>query len=198
MHEDMLVAAARLGDEDAFTDLYQQHAGYVRAVGRAILRSDDLDDFCQDTFLLAFTRLHGFEGGSSFRSWITRIAINRCLVTLRQNRQASNGQCNLAQLEEEMEPDGLLDRSVFACEDAGLRALPARLDLAKLLGQLRPLQRRVLEMAYLEGMPNAEIAQILGISTRVVTCKLYRGKQQLRKMFHAGERDLSREFESKE
>ena len=62
MDETELIAAARLGDEDAFTELYQQHLGYVKAVGRAILRRNDLDDMCQDTFLLAFTRLHSFEG----------------------------------------------------------------------------------------------------------------------------------------
>ena len=90
-----------------------------------------------------------------------------------------------------------IDACLFA-RTRNLRALPARLDLAKLLGRLRPLQRRVLEMAYLEGIPTAEIAEILGLSPRVVTCKLYRGKQQLRKMFHAAGRDFANEIESKE
>ena len=87
MDETELIAAARLGDENAFTELYQQHIGYVKAVGRAILRKNDLDDMCQDTFLLAFTRLHSFEGNSQFRTWITRIATNRCLAILRKGRR---------------------------------------------------------------------------------------------------------------
>ena len=74
MDETELIAAARRGDEDAFAELYHQHVGYVKAVGRAILRKNDLDDMCQETFLLAFTRLHSFEGNSQFRTWITRIA----------------------------------------------------------------------------------------------------------------------------
>ena len=87
MNETELIAAARLGDEEAFTELYQLHLGYVKAVGRAILRRNDLDDMCQDTFLLAFTRLHSFEGNSQFRTWITRIATNRCLAILRKGRR---------------------------------------------------------------------------------------------------------------
>ena len=91
MDETELIAAARSGDEDAFAELYQQHLGYVKAVGRAILRKNDLDDMCQDTFLLAFTRLHSFEGNSQFRTWIARIAANQCLVILRKGRQAVTG-----------------------------------------------------------------------------------------------------------
>ena len=79
MDETELIAAARRGDEDAFAELYHQHVGYVKAVGRAILRKNDLDDMCQETFLLAFTRLHSFEGNSQFRTWITRIATYRML-----------------------------------------------------------------------------------------------------------------------
>ena len=55
MDETELIAAARSGDEEALQELYQQHVGYVKAVGRAILRKNDLDDMCQDTFLLAFS-----------------------------------------------------------------------------------------------------------------------------------------------
>ena len=39
MDETELIAAARLGDEDAFAELYRQHIGYVRAIGRSILRN---------------------------------------------------------------------------------------------------------------------------------------------------------------
>jgi DNA-directed RNA polymerase specialized sigma24 family protein len=65
MNETQLIAAARLGDEDAFAELYRQHAGYVRAIGRSILRKNDVDDMCQDTFLLAFTRLDRFASRST-------------------------------------------------------------------------------------------------------------------------------------
>ena len=183
MLEATLIAAARLGDEDAFTELYQQHAGYVCAIGRSILRSPDLEDFCQDTFLLAFTRLHTFTGGSSFRSWITRIAINQGLIALRRNKQASNGACHLVQLADEPNSDTILDRCVFATEDAELRGVAARLDLSRLLRVLPAQQRRALEMAYMEGIPDVEIAEALGVSHTALKSTLSRGKQRMRKLF---------------
>ncbi len=99
MDETELIAAARSGNQDAFAELYRQHNRYVRAIGRSILRSRDLDDMCQETFLLAFMRLDSFEGNSQFRTWITRIAINQCLVILRKGRRASNVESHLVQMD---------------------------------------------------------------------------------------------------
>jgi RNA polymerase sigma-70 factor (ECF subfamily) len=180
MNETELIAAARRGDEDAFAELYHQHIGYVRAIGRSILRKNDVEDMCQDTFLLAFTRLDGFEGNSQFRSWITRIAINQCLATLRKERQPSNGESNLVQMDAEMAADEMLDRCVFACTDTQLEGVPARLDLDRLLRVLTPIQRRVLEMAYLENVPRLKIAEALDTTLVAVKCKISRAKRQVR------------------
>jgi RNA polymerase sigma-70 factor (ECF subfamily) len=186
MNETELIAAARSGDEDAFTELYQQHLSYVKAVGRAILRKNDLDDICQDTFLLAFTRLHSFEGNSQFRTWLTRIAVNQCLITLRRERQISNGDSNLIQVDTELLADDVREQCIFASADKQLESVPARLDLDRLLRVLKPFKRRVLEMAYLEGMPEQEIAEILGVEPSCVKRTIHRAKRQVRKMYERG------------
>jgi RNA polymerase sigma-70 factor, ECF subfamily len=182
MDEASLIAAARLGDEDAFAELYRQHASYVRAIGRAILHKSDLDDMCQDTFLLAFTRLRSFEGNCQFRTWISRIATNQCLLTLRKARQASNGESHLIQIDAELAAGLGRDRWIFASTDKGLEGLAARLDLNRLLSVLNPIQRRVLEMAYLEGTPGEEIAELLDIPLSSVKNKIHRAKTQLMKI----------------
>jgi RNA polymerase sigma-70 factor, ECF subfamily len=179
MEETELIAAARSGDKDAFTELYQRHLSYVKAIGHTILRKDDLDDMCQETFLLAFTRLHSFEGNSQFRTWISRIAMNRCLAILRKERQASNGESNLIQLDETS--DELLDGCIFAREDKALEGVTLRMDLDRLLRVLRPVQRRVLELAYGEDTPEQEIAEILGISLARVKSTIHHAKLQVRK-----------------
>ena len=180
MDETELIAAARMGNEDAFARLYRQHARYVKAIGRSILRADELDDMCQDTFLLAFTRLDRFEGNSQFRTWITRIAINQCLLRLRRARQASNGESHLVQMDPEMAEEAL-DRVIFASKDIQLESVPARLDLNRLLQTLKPGQRRILEMAYMENMPYQEIAEVLGIDVRSVISRVFRAKQIVKK-----------------
>jgi RNA polymerase sigma-70 factor (ECF subfamily) len=152
-------------------------------VGRNILGKKDVDDMCQDTFLLAFTRLDSFEGNSQFRTWITRIAINQCLATLRKGRQASNGESHLVQIDAEMASDKVLDRYVFASTDTQLEGVPARLDLNRLLCVLNPLQRRVLEMAYLEDIPDLEIAEILGTTLTSVKSRIYQAKRKVRDVY---------------
>lgn len=164
-----LVAAARRGDEDAFTKLYHRHIRYVRAIGRSILRTEDLDDMCQDTFLLAFTRLHSFEGNAQFSTWITRIAINRCLAILRKGRPASKDEC---------QHDG--EGAAWATTDVHLEGVAERVDLNRLLEGLSPVQRRALELAYLEEMPNMEIAETLRLSLAKVKNTLVVAKQKLR------------------
>jgi RNA polymerase sigma-70 factor (ECF subfamily) len=179
MDETELIAAARGGQEEAFAELYRQHIRYVRAIGRSILRKNDLDDMCQETFLRAFTRLHTFDVNLKFRPWITRIAINQCLLTLRQGRQASNGDSHLVQMDVEM-TDEALDRFVFACADTQLEGVSARLDLDRLLQVLNPLERQVLEMAYLEGVPYVEIAAVVGLPLTTVRTKIHNAKIKLR------------------
>jgi RNA polymerase sigma-70 factor (ECF subfamily) len=176
MDETELIAAARLGNEDAFAELYRQHIRYVRAIGRSILHNRDLDDMCQETFMLAFKRLDSFEGNARFRTWITRIAINRCLAILRKGRQASNGESHLVQLDEET----VADRYVYASRDSQLDGVGARLDLERLLGMLKPLQRQILEMAYVEDMPDLQIAEALDTTVVAVKCTLYRVRRLLR------------------
>jgi RNA polymerase sigma-70 factor (ECF subfamily) len=170
MKECKLIAAARLGDQDAFTRLHQLHVGYVRGVIRSITRCDEVDDLCQDTFLLAFTRLDSFEGTAQFRTWLTRIAVNRCLVYLRRRGCKSQ----VVQID-------AAGSDMFATHDAQLGAVGARMDLAKLLEQLRPAQRRVLEMAYLEDMPDQDIAEALNTTLFAVKSKIYQAKRRIRK-----------------
>ena len=77
--------------------------------------------------------------------------------------------------------DELLDRYLFASKDIQLEGVAARLDLEKAAAAvLKPKQRRILEMAYLEDMPDLEIAEVLGITCAAVKSKIYRGKRKVR------------------
>lgn len=180
MDEVTIIAEAQSGSEDAFAALYKRHLPYVKAVGRAMLRTNDLDDLCQETFLLAFTRIGSFRGNSNFRTWVTRIAMNHCLMVLRRSRQVSNGASQLVQLENETASEDLLEQCIFVTEDGSLRSVAARFDLPKVLGLLQPEQRKLLEMAYLEDLPDQEIANQLGLTLASVKSKLHHAKKRIR------------------
>ena len=134
---------------------------------------------CQDTFLLAFTRLHSFEGNSQFRTWITRIATNRCLVILRKGRR--NEEFHHVRMDPDT-GDDLLDGCLFTSEDTNLAGVQARLDMDKLLMELKPMQRLVLELAYVEEMPAQEIAEVLGTTLACVKNSIHQAKRRVREI----------------
>jgi RNA polymerase sigma-70 factor, ECF subfamily len=176
MDDSELIAAARRGDENAFAELYRRHCQYVRAIGRSVLRTDDLDDMCQETFLSAFIGLGSFEGNAQFRTWISRIALNRCLAILRNHRRLSNGEHQVVGMEKS---EGIYD---VCSVDARLEGLAQRLDMEKGLRRLTLAQRDALEMAYLEGMPLSEIAASLNTTIAAVKGRIAIAKKKLKNL----------------
>ena len=79
-----------------------------------------------------------------------------------------------------MDFEALADDASLAIPDAAIESVAARLDVQKMLRRLKPLQRRIVELAYLEEWSDAEIIQILGISAFSLSNALYKVKQKLR------------------
>src|SRR5215468_9924907 len=78
------IARARAGDHDAFAALVEPHRAELQAHCYRMLGSlQDAEDAVQDTLLSAWVGLAGFEGRSAIRTWLYRIATNRCLNALR-------------------------------------------------------------------------------------------------------------------
>ncbi|MBO0829011.1 MAG: sigma-70 family RNA polymerase sigma factor [Streptosporangiales bacterium] len=79
-----LVSRARAGDGDAFRELTEPHRRELQVHCYRMLGSlHDAEDALQDTLLAAWRGLGGFEGRASLRTWLYRIATNRCLNALR-------------------------------------------------------------------------------------------------------------------
>src|SRR5580692_11582609 len=82
-----LVAAAKNGDHQAYTELCRRHSKRtLRAVLRITRNIEDAEDTLQEALLKAYTHIGEFDGRSAFSSWLTRIAINNALMLLRKKR----------------------------------------------------------------------------------------------------------------
>jgi RNA polymerase sigma factor (sigma-70 family) len=79
-----LISRARAGDGDAFREVTEPHLRELQVHCYRMLGSfQDAEDALQDTLLAAWQGLAGFEGRASLRTWLYRIATNRCLSALR-------------------------------------------------------------------------------------------------------------------
>ena len=83
-----LISRARAGDGDAFRELTEPHRRELQVHCYRMLGSvADAEDALQDTLLAAWQGLPGFEGRASIRTWLYRIATNRCLNALRSTKR---------------------------------------------------------------------------------------------------------------
>jgi RNA polymerase sigma-70 factor (TIGR02960 family) len=95
-----LISRARAGDGDAFRDLTEPHLRELRVHCYRMLGSfQDAEDALQDTLLTAWQGLGGFEGRSSLRTWLYRIATNRCLNARRSAGRRPAMEWNIAEVE---------------------------------------------------------------------------------------------------
>jgi RNA polymerase sigma-70 factor, ECF subfamily len=80
---DPVIDAARAGDESAFAELVSRHRTELQVHCYRMLGSfDESEDLVQETFLRAWRKIDGFEGRSTVRAWLYRIATNACLDAL--------------------------------------------------------------------------------------------------------------------
>jgi RNA polymerase sigma-70 factor (ECF subfamily) len=83
--ESDLITDSRKGDRDAMTELFRRHYPCSVAVARRMLPAqDEFLDAVQSAYFSAFREFNSFRGEASFKTWITRIVVNHCLMHIRK------------------------------------------------------------------------------------------------------------------
>ena len=179
--EQMLVVAAKNGDEQAFEALFKRHRQKIlRVVRRYAHVREDAEDIVQQSFQKAFIYLHRFEGKSSFSSWLTRIAINEALMLLRRGRMLREVSIDESSNREETSRDLELSDLSPDPEASCLRREAARI-LSAAMHKLTPRVRTVIELRELGELSTQETALRMGLSVAAVKARVFHGRRELRK-----------------
>ena len=138
------------------------------------------EDLAQDIFLKMFTRLEQYQGNVPFPHWVSRIAVTTCIDQLRaQKRRPEFRWADLSENEAEVLDNVLTDERDVLPGDA----LAARELVHKLLGQLKPDDRLVIQLLDLEQKTIAEISQITGWNQSLIKVRAFRARRKLQKLF---------------
>jgi RNA polymerase sigma-70 factor (TIGR02960 family) len=194
------LARARAGDEQAFRELTDPYRGELLAHCYQILGSvADAEDMLQETLLAAWRGLKTFEGRSSVRTWLHRIAVNGCLNALRDRSRRPREVPMMAEPPQptrltdpvwvEPYPDVLLDGVPDAAPGPEARydtKESIELAFVTALQHLPPSQRAVLVLRDVLGYRAAEVADMLGTTEASVKGALQRARAALQDRLPAG------------
>lgn len=174
MRERELIRSAQAGDHEAFTELTGKHFGYVYRVAYTILQNqNDAEDLVQESFLVCYRKLARFRMESSFRTWLTRIAVNLCYDYLRKKRREG------AVLGKMADWDTAVTEDWTANSDLSL-------ELKRALRILSDAHKTVLIMYYEMDLDIKTVARKLGIPAGTVKSRLSNARAILREVLERG------------
>ena len=174
-----LVAAALRHDDEAARELVRRLYPVVAKMVRSHRpRRTSEEDLCQMIFIRVFQKLDQFSGKVPIEHWVSRIAINTCLNQIEAEK--ARPELRHADLSEE-EQAVVENLATSANELAPDKRLAARQLVEHLLDLLKPAERLVIDLLYLQGRSIQEIGEATGWSAALVKVRAFRARQKMKK-----------------
>ena len=152
--------------ERQFAKTVREHKSTIYTVCYMVSTDDDeVNDLFQEVLINLWKGYESFGHRSDIRTWIYRVALNTCISLDRKKRRS--GTVRLA-----------MDINLFEDRDEDTRQVDL---LHKRISRLQPFDRAIV-LLWLEDLSYEEIGQIVGISTKNVSVRLFRIREQLKNM----------------
>ena len=175
-----LVKKSQAGETSAFQELVSRHHQKVFMVILGLMRNrEDALDVAQETFFRAFRKINSFQGGSSFYTWIYRIAVNMSIDA--QRRQKRNPLEFRESMDDLMEAQNEVAKDPFG--DVHDKELREKLNRA--ISDLTPDHKAVIVLRTIEGLSYKDIGEILGCSEGTVMSRLHYARKKLQDKLRA-------------
>ena len=156
-----LIKRAQEGDADAFTRLMQAQMQNMYKTARALLSNDeDVADAIADTILVCWEKMGQLKKPQFFRTWMTRILINKCNDILRKKKDVY--------YTDELEEEAVTYEGDYD-----------NVEWLEAMNSLDEKYRMIMMLHYVHGFKAAEISSMLHIPARTVRTRLLRGRNQM-------------------
>ncbi len=177
--EAVLVSRARQGDLGAYDELVRLYQERIYAtVYHMTANHEDANDLAQEAFIKAYQALKSFKGGSSFYTWVYRIAVNKTINFLKQRKHRTHMSLDDLDFNAEHDPDLVaLISDKTPRREIDLSELQEKLNTA--MQKLSEPHRLVVTLHDVQGSSHEEIAEIMGCNIGTVRSRLFYARQQL-------------------
>lgn len=153
--------------EQRFTELVNECKSTIYTVCYMFSKDEsEASDLFQETLINLWMGLDSFKSRSDIRTWVNRVSLNTCISVERKKKKRGRA-VPLS-----------MDINLFEDDDADSRQAQ---QLRRRISRLAPFDRAIV-LLWLENMSYEEIGQVVGISTKNVSVRLYRIKEQLKNM----------------
>lgn len=154
-----------LQNEQDFSRIVREHKSTIYTVCYMFSKDEDeVNDLFQEVLINLWKGLQNFRGESDVRTWIYRISLNTCISCDRKKRKRKKIPLTM-------------NINPFTDSDDDSRQIQ---QLNRRISQLGPFDRAII-LLWLENMSYEEIGEIVGISTKNVSVRLFRIKEKLKK-----------------
>ena len=169
---------------ERFSPVVEEHIGMVRKLAyRILLNEHDADDVTQETFISAFHGIGSFRGGSRFRTWLLRIAHNKCCSLLRSRRRRSH---------ESLDMPGICLRGPKSLHpDSRMNSGEAHDRIHRAISSLPVPLRAALVLISIDGTPIEDAVYILKCNRATVYWRLHKARRLVRRALDAEDVNVS-------
>jgi RNA polymerase sigma-70 factor (ECF subfamily) len=175
---DALVQGALRHDDEAARELVRRLYPLVAKMVRSHRpRRTSEEDLCQMIFIKVFQKLSQFSGKVPIEHWVSRIAVNTCLSQI----EAEKVRPELRQADLSEEEQAVVENLASSSDElAPDRQLASRQLVEHLLQLLKPVERLVIDLLYLQGRSVEEIHKITGLGTAAIKVRAFRARKKMK------------------
>jgi RNA polymerase sigma-70 factor (ECF subfamily) len=177
-----LVEAVQKGDRAAFRELYEAYHRRAFAVALGVVKNpDDARDIVQDAFIKVHKHIDGFQGSSSFYTWLYRIVMNLSIDQVRRSKKSKQVDYDDGVAREEVEAGGGAATAGLPRVNPGESALRRELSEAiqAALETLPEYHRAVIVLREVEGLSYEEMAEALEVPKGTIMSRLFHARRKM-------------------